>query len=683
MPARLQRFASSPAPFSTVPPIVNEVLSSPGRSLDGATGLLQRKCACGGTPGPTDECEECRKKRQSKSLAHGAGHDLHRIPVGLQPKLTINQPGDRFEQEADRLADYVVSGRSSVTPSSLSPIGSAHVQREDAQPPAPKSNNYDEAVKESASDKYRVKTARIAAEQAKFREGLKTPGQKAEDKAFWDAYWRTKTSDPLNPLARPGVFNPTERKKEEDLLHRKSPNESSGPAAAPPIVHEVLAESGQPLDAPTRGFMEERFGHDFGHVRVHTDVKAAEAARAVNAHAYTVGHHVVFGAGFYSPITGEGQKLIAHELAHVVQQRTGGAQAAQLQRKPAPATTKPSLEESDKSWIKAFGLRKWLKGVISGWRDTQAQYEEATPATFHPTEDLLLGILTAARSRIDLGEQQIKTELNGDPPLLKEFRDAYRQMISVVVPKFASLTGKTANEVFQAHRAQIPEWALPATIGATSSKTEQATAGCKTLSFADFKGVAPVGTIRAADTEYDYTPSTIKTGDTVTAVFDSPSSWVQPRYAKPTDRKATGLDKKVSDCEDFLKKNPGGSWDGPKATGPKCAAAAPFPNTAGITAAADCDPKIGVAIEKWQSAEAPRLLKHEQFHMNLACTLADKATKALAASKDPGTIGSRLMTQDKAARGDYDDDTAHGCKAAEQTKWEGFITGGLTKYPIP
>jgi hypothetical protein len=207
--------------------------------------------------------------------------------------------------------------------------------------------------------------------------------------------------------------------------------------------------------------------------------------------------------------------------------------------------------------------------------------------------------------------------------------------------------------------------------------------GCKTLSFADFKGAVPTGATKAALTAYDYTPKTIKAGDTVTAVFDGASSWAQPRYARPTDRKATGLDKAVADCENHLKKNPGGSWDGPVATPLICAAAATFPDTSGITEVSDCDPKIGVAIETWQSGESPRVLRHEQFHMNLACTLASKATKALAAGKDPATVGSRLMAQDAAAVGQYDSDTDHGCKAADQTKWEGFITGGLTAYPIP
>jgi hypothetical protein len=109
------------------------------------------------------------------------------------------------------------------------------------------------------------------------------------------------------------------RKKREGMLQREAVN-NSPTQVVPPIVYEVLHLPGQPLDAPTRGFMESRLGHDFSNVHLHTDAKAAESARAVNALAYTVGRDVVFGAGQYRPRTVEGQKLIAHELTHVVQQ---------------------------------------------------------------------------------------------------------------------------------------------------------------------------------------------------------------------------------------------------------------------------------------------------------------------------------------------------------------------------
>jgi hypothetical protein len=109
-------------------------------------------------------------------------------------------------------------------------------------------------------------------------------------------------------------------KRKKPMLQRHAAG-SAGVGSVPPVVHSVLNSPGHPLDAPTRGFMESRFGHDFSQVRVHTDSEAAESARAVRAHAYTVGQDVVFGAGNYRPHTPEGRHLLAHELAHTVQQR--------------------------------------------------------------------------------------------------------------------------------------------------------------------------------------------------------------------------------------------------------------------------------------------------------------------------------------------------------------------------
>jgi hypothetical protein len=91
--------------------------------------------------------------------------------------------------------------------------------------------------------------------------------------------------------------------------------------AVPPVVHEVLRSPGRPLAPATRAFMESHFGHDFSRVRVHTGARADESARAVNALAYTVGHHVAFAAGQYRPETAAGRQLLAHELTHVLQQR--------------------------------------------------------------------------------------------------------------------------------------------------------------------------------------------------------------------------------------------------------------------------------------------------------------------------------------------------------------------------
>lgn len=109
------------------------------------------------------------------------------------------------------------------------------------------------------------------------------------------------------------------RKNREGMIQREAVN-AAPVNSVPPIVHEVLSSSGQPLDAGTRAFMGPRFGYDFSQVRVHTDARAAESARAVGALAYTVGGDVVFGTGQYTPGTSKGRRLLAHELTHVVQQ---------------------------------------------------------------------------------------------------------------------------------------------------------------------------------------------------------------------------------------------------------------------------------------------------------------------------------------------------------------------------
>ena len=116
---------------------------------------------------------------------------------------------------------------------------------------------------------------------------------------------------------------------------------NSGDIAAPPIVHEVLGSPGQPLDAATRAFMEPRFGQDFSGVRVHTDPRAAESARMIGARAYTHRRDIVFAGG--SIAAGQGRGLLAHELAHVVQQNGAGS-TIRRQPKDKAATDDPAKD---------------------------------------------------------------------------------------------------------------------------------------------------------------------------------------------------------------------------------------------------------------------------------------------------------------------------------------------------
>jgi hypothetical protein len=103
---------------------------------------------------------------------------------------------------------------------------------------------------------------------------------------------------------------------------------------APRVVDETLRSPGQPLDGATRAFMEPRFGYDFSNVRVHPESGAATTLRA---EAFTSGHQIGFNAGKYRPGTRDGNWLLAHELAHVIQQEQSRGSAAAVQRKAGPA----------------------------------------------------------------------------------------------------------------------------------------------------------------------------------------------------------------------------------------------------------------------------------------------------------------------------------------------------------
>jgi hypothetical protein len=121
----------------------------------------------------------------------------------------------------------------------------------------------------------------------------------------------------------PEVGPPKNEPGRGKVQRRASNNETSEVSDVPKVVGEVLGTPGEPLDVTTRTFMQERFGHDFGRVRVHADPLAAESASAVNAEAYTVGQHIAFAADRYNPSSEHGRRLLAHELTHTLQQDEG------------------------------------------------------------------------------------------------------------------------------------------------------------------------------------------------------------------------------------------------------------------------------------------------------------------------------------------------------------------------
>lgn len=179
---------------------------------------------------------------------------LSRSAPAIQAKLSVNRPGDQYEQEANRVAEQVIG----MPDSDFAPR------------PAPASGK-------------RLELQRQCACGGSTGAGAVCPDCENEKVMRSDA--------------------------------------GAAPASeAPPIVHEVLRSSGEPLNPATRAFFEPRFGHDFSAVRIHTDSRAKASAAALNALAFTLRHHIVLGAAPSSDHQGHSGWLLAHELAHVVQQ---------------------------------------------------------------------------------------------------------------------------------------------------------------------------------------------------------------------------------------------------------------------------------------------------------------------------------------------------------------------------
>jgi hypothetical protein len=263
----------------------------------------------------------------------------------------------------------------------------------------PKSADDGKKKPQTRAERQREQNAATAADQEKFREGLKSPQQRREEAAderealgAWmrHAYpgigGRGAGASGLSeaPLAGPQLqlphYQSPLRPAHASLLDKKLelPTTAAGDAkkeepptpvqrkagralpliddsarslplideAAP--VREVLGRGGRPLDPHTRRSMEARFGYDFSKVRVHTDATAALSARALGAHAYTVGSDVVFAAGRFAPDTVAGRRLLAHELTHVVQQ-SRDLQSRPVGIRPAPARIQRDADDDNDS----------------------------------------------------------------------------------------------------------------------------------------------------------------------------------------------------------------------------------------------------------------------------------------------------------------------------------------------
>jgi len=178
----------------------------------------------------------------------------------------------------------------------------------------------------SKSDDIARETAALKAQQEMFKPASQKKAEKAEEDAFVQAYIRSqKFTIPLSP-GTPAKKDETpkpeeqQQKKEDDKPVQRAPASATSAQPARANVDGALEGPGRPLEPGARRSLEARFGRDLSRVRVHDDARAAATAGSIDAAAFTVGEDIAFAPGRYDPSSDEGRRLLAHELAHVVQQ---------------------------------------------------------------------------------------------------------------------------------------------------------------------------------------------------------------------------------------------------------------------------------------------------------------------------------------------------------------------------
>jgi hypothetical protein len=271
----------------------------------------------------------------------------------VQAKLTVGPAGDKYEQEADRVAEQVMSSQ----PSAFSGQPSAISRRSlpgDGQP----SN-----VNRQAEEEEEVQTKPLAASitplvqrQAEEEEEVQTKPvvqRQAEEEEEIQTFPSPLTAKP--PIAGRGAGGEVQRQAEV------------GFEAGPDIESRLATHKGggSPLPGDVRAAMEPRFGVDFGGVRVHTGGEADQLNRQLSAQAFTHGQDIYMGAGQYDPASSDGKKLLAHELTHVVQQNDSTVRRHPESTAPARAgTTALDIGQRDGGGIQVIRRRNDLEVVV-------------------------------------------------------------------------------------------------------------------------------------------------------------------------------------------------------------------------------------------------------------------------------------------------------------------------------
>ncbi|HTB80774.1 MAG TPA: DUF4157 domain-containing protein [Opitutaceae bacterium] len=307
-------------------------------------------------------------------------------------QLSIGAPGDRYEQEAEQMAEHVLR------------------------------------MPDPATDRSRGAQQRVTPQIGQFCNS--SGGQIQRE------------------MRQPYAIEEGSVREKEDLVQaREQPGHI--PRLSPEFESRIatLQGGGQRLAEPVRASMESRFGHDFSRIRIHTHETAAALAASINARAFTLGRDLVFGAGQYAPGSETGRRLIAHELTHSIQQgqaphlnqskRKASAPASDTKARPSsfsPATPSPmpSLSTAP-SGSRTIRCVRWNPNVDTGrkvkpWgagpdgKILRANTDAGTPLDIWKPDDgqtywchgFTFGGRTATGGPYSLWGQDVPTVLNDD-----------------------------------------------------------------------------------------------------------------------------------------------------------------------------------------------------------------------------------------------------------------------------
>lgn len=280
------------------------------------------------------------------------------VPPVVQPKLSVSQPGDTFEQEADATADHIM--RMSIPSASAdSPDGNSDDTPAASPMPAimPKCAACEEEENEKQPD---VQAKVYPTGLVSALPVMRKPADE-EDDLMPNIIQAKFQSDSTHLMLKCSYC---EAEARETVPRKPGKGESNGSGFSLESYLQRSQSSGEPMDRSTRSFMESRFDANFSSVRIHTDSQAGQASDSIQARAFTHGQHIHVNAGEYQPQTSGGQWLLAHELTHTIQQSNGQVRPS-VMRKAKP--DEPAFYEFVMGGKKAYAEAK--DANLASWYD--------------------------------------------------------------------------------------------------------------------------------------------------------------------------------------------------------------------------------------------------------------------------------------------------------------------------